>query len=259
MESVKGKKAEAVEVLSSACALNLPLDMRIIGDRSKTDYRSRFLSFGEDPKKPVLLIEAPTSKGSVVPVRPDRSVKVMFSHNGRSRSFDSHILGRGKFKLSDTVTVPSLELLVPEEISSGEKRSFYRIFVADTPPIELNLGVLAEEEGGPRRIRSREKGLLTDLGGGGLGFRMPEGKSLLLSVGTRLSLSFRLPADDAEIKLLGRICFSLRRPELREVFFGVQFTELDFDVEYKRSVDRILRFVAERQRQDLSNRIRIND
>lgn len=108
-------------------------------------------------------------------------------------------------------------------------------------------------------MRSREKGLLTDLGGGGLGFRIPEGRSLLIGVGTRLSLSFRLPADDEQIKVLGRICFSLRRPELREAFFGVQFTELDSDVEYKRNVDRILRFVAERQRQSLSNRIRIND
>ncbi len=250
---------EVVEVLSGACALNLPLDLRIIGDRSKAEYRSRFLSFGENPKKPVLLVEAPTSKGSVVPLRPDRRVKVVFSYNGRNRSFESHILGRSKFRLSPTVTVPSLELLVPEEISSGEKRSFYRIFVADTPPIELNLGVLTEKKEGPRRIRSREKGFLTDLGGGGLGFRIPEGRSLLLGVGTRLSLSFRLPAEEEQIKVLGRICFSLRRPELREVFFGVQFTELDSDVEYKRSVDRILRFVAERQRQSLSNRIRIND
>lgn len=259
MESVKGKKSEAATVLSSACALNLPLDLRIIGDRSKTEYRSRFLNFDESSKKPVLLIEAPTSKGNVVPVRPDRRAKVLFSFDGRSRSFESHILGRGKFRLSPTVTVPSLELLVPEEISSGEKRSFYRIFVADTSPIKLDLGVLSKEEGGSRRIRSREKGLLTDLGGGGLGFRIAEGRSLLLGVGARLSLSFRLPGEDERIKVLGRICFSLRRPEVREVFFGVQFTELESDVEYKRSVDRILRFVAEWQRQNLSNRIRIND
>lgn len=246
------KKSESVSVLSSACAQNLPLDLRILQDRSKEEYRSRFLSINESRRRPALVIEAPTSKGGVVPIRSGSAVRVFFSEGERSLTFHSQVVGRGKFRLNPRVTVPSLELLVPEAVSSADKRNFYRIPVGD---IELSLGIFAQTRGRRDRIRAREKALLTDLGGGGLGFRIQEGKSLLLDTGSRLLLSFRLPNDDEPVRLLGRICFNIRRPELREAFFGVQFVDIDSDLEYKTGVDRILRFVAKHQRKNLGGRI----
>jgi len=189
-----------------------------------------------------------------VPVRPGQEIKVSFSYDGRGMSFTTHIRGRGKFSLSSAVSVPSLNILVPENVSIRERRGFYRLLVTDLPPIEITMGVFSGE-GTRRRIRSREKGVMTDLGGGGLGFRISEGKSLLLALGTRLSLSFQLPDDEQEIKIIGRTCFSLRRSELREIFFGVQFVETESNIEYKQSIDKILRFVAERQRRMLKERI----
>jgi len=194
----------------------------------------------------------------VVLVRPGQEIKISFSDEGKKQTFKSIILGRGKFNLNDEITVPSLELPIPELASSKEKRSFYRFRIGDSQPVEINLGIFAKEKGKNRRIRSREKGLLTDLGGGGLGFRISEGRSLLLVVGARVFLSFRLPLDDEHIRVLGRICFSVRRPELREVFLGVQFIEVDSDIEYKRSVDKILHFVTKQQRQSPGNRISVN-
>jgi hypothetical protein len=41
---------------------------------------------------------------------------------------------------------------------------------------------------------------------------------------------------------------------LQQIFSGVQFVEVDSDVNFKRSVDRILHFVAEQQRISLGNR-----
>jgi len=250
---MKEKNAEVVSILSRVCAQNLPLDLRIIGEEPASEYRSRFLNLDATREGLILIIEAPTSRGTIVPARPGEDTRVSFFYNGRDLSFVSQVLRRGKFSLSPTVNVPSLDLLVPEHASFSERRSFYRIVVTESPPIELKIGIFTET-GKSRRIRSRVKGIITDIAGGGLGFCMSEGKSLLLAIGTRLLISFRLPDDEQEIKILGRICFTLRRSEVRQAFFGVQFMEIDSDIEYKQSVDKILRFVAERQRRMIKER-----
>jgi c-di-GMP-binding flagellar brake protein YcgR len=247
-------RSEVAVILTEACAQNLPLDLRVLDAKTSESYKSRFLGLALDARPPVLTVEAPTSKGGVVPVRAGNTVQINFSYEDGSRSFRTQVLGRGRFELNPKVTVPSLELAPPQTLSPGEKRNFYRVILSDIP-IELGVSVFAEKEGRARRIRAREKAILTDIGGGGLGFRIPEGKSLLLDPDKRLFLTFRLPREDEPLRLLGRICFSIRRRELREAFFGVQFTDVDSELEYKRDIDRILRFVAEIQRQALSARI----
>jgi c-di-GMP-binding flagellar brake protein YcgR len=138
-------------------------------------------------------------------------------------------------------------------VFSGGRRGFYRLLADEVETIEVRLGILADKEEGAGRVRWREKGALTDIGGGGLGFRIAEGKTLLLGPDTRLMLRFTLRPDE-EIRLLGKVCFSLRQSERREAFFGVQFIDLDSDLEYKRGVDRILHYVAEKQRLSLGER-----
>ncbi|MBI4830461.1 MAG: flagellar brake protein [Candidatus Lindowbacteria bacterium] len=249
------KESEAITILSNACARNLPLSLRIIDDRTGTEYRSRFLILEETEQDDILIIEAPTSKGSLVMMNPGQKVRVSFSYNRQTRSFSGRLLGRGRVSLNSGTHVASLELRAPDHIASNERRGFYRVFLNHNSPVAVNLGVLAAGLGQPSRVRAREKGTLTDIGGGGLGFRLSDGKSLLLGVGVCVLLSFKLPGSDDQINLVGRICFSLRRSDLRQVFFGVQFVSVDSEVDSKRAVDRILRFTAERQRESLNKRI----
>jgi len=251
------KAAEAVSVLSFACSQNLSLTLRVLSERSVSEYMSKFLEFDRDAQDHTFVIEAPTLKGSIVPLRPGQKVRVSFVHNGQNRSFESEVAGRGKFRLNPAVIVPSLRLDIPDSVSSGEKRSFYRVSVTNQAPREVKLAILAGDERG-KRIRARAKGSLTDIGGGGLGFRMPEGKSLLLGLGTRVRMSFQIPSDDEVVTLLGRICFSLRLPKAREAFFGVQFIEVDSEIEYKKGIDRILRYIAEQQRRTVKRQVRPN-
>lgn len=256
MTDMNENRSEIVSILAEACAQNLTLDLRVNDAKNSENYKSRFLGLDPHAKPPVLTVEAPTARGGVVPVRKGNKAHVIFSQDGKSRSFRTEVLGRGRFELNDKVTVPSLELAAPESLSSGENRNFYRVILSDVS-IELAVSIFAEKQGQPRRIRAREKATLTDIGGGGLGFRIPEGKSLLLNPDTRVLLTFRLPGEDEPVRLLGRICFSIRKREQRVAFFGVQFTDLDSDIEYKRNIDRILRFVAELQRRTLRSRIPI--
>jgi len=258
MVSRKKKVADHLSTLRDACQNNLPLDVRLVGNQTTEIYRSRFLNPPENAESDTLLIEAPTSRGSVVLLRPGQKIKLIFVYQGIIHSFTTEIVSRSRYKLSEEVTVPSLKIQVPKALATGKIRSFYRLAIPDSTPMELSLGILAKQKGKPQRIRAREKAVITDIGGGGLGFRISEGRSLLLGVDTRLSLSFRFPDDDEPLRLLGRICFYLRRRDLREIFFGVQFTEVDSDLDYKRSIDRILRYVAEKQRMLLKNRISIN-
>ena len=85
-----------------------------------------------------------------------------------------------------------------------------------------------------------------------MGFRIIEGRSLFLNTGTRVQVKFRLNPQDEELCMLAHIRFRLRRPNAREVFFGLQFIEIDSDIKYKKNADKILRFVAEEQRRHLA-------
>ena len=254
MTQRKRKKIGPNPGLAAACAKNLPLNLWVIGEHSPALYKSRFLGQDERSGETVVFIEAPADKGNIVPIRPGRQVKAIFTLNGQDYYFETSVLDRGKFQLNPQTSVPSLELQAPEEVLAEAKRGFYRVAIDAAEPIELRLGILAEDQDGGGRIRWRERGTLTDVGGGGLGFRISEGKSLLISPATRLLLRFKLDPEDEEIKLMGRVCFSLRQPELREAFFGVQFIDVESDVEYKRNIDRILHFVAETQRLSLGER-----
>lgn len=254
MDSKKGKKGNVSPALLSACAKNLPIDLRIIGEQPTTAYRSRFLSLTQTRKESVVVIEAPVARGSVVPIRPGGEAKVTFTLSGKENYFTTTVLGRGRYQLNPQTSVASLELRTPDDVLSEGIRSYYRITVEDTPSTEVRLGILADDEGAATRVRWRERGVLTDVGGGGLGFRILEGRSLIIRPGTRLTLRFRLREDDEEIKLVGRVCFSIRRPDIRRAFFGVQFIDVESEIEYKQDIDRILHFVAEVQRHSLDER-----
>jgi c-di-GMP-binding flagellar brake protein YcgR len=139
----------------------------------------------------------------------------------------------------------------------AEKRSFYRVHLNEDRRVDIKLEILTEGEE-TSRVRSREKGVITTIGGNGLGFYLPEGRSLLLNTDTRLQLKLKLQPEDEELRLLAKVRVRLRRPKARVIFFGVQFIDIDSDIRYKQSVDRILRFVAEEQRRHLAQRRHLN-
>ncbi len=246
---------ESFAALSQACFQNLPLDVRLPGEQTTETYRSRFLRSAEDAEPGILTIEAPTLRGNIVLLRPGQEIKVIFAYERIIHSFTTTVISRGRHQLNNEMTVSSLHLQWPEAISIGKIRSFYRLPIPEKNRMEVSLGIYSQTKNKSRRVRARENAVLTDIGGGGLGFRIAEGRSLLMGVDTRLFLSFCLPGDEESIKLVGRICFYLRRKDLREVFFGVQFIDIESDILYKRNVDKILRYVAEQQRLSLSYRI----
>jgi c-di-GMP-binding flagellar brake protein YcgR len=257
MASQKVKKDEVLANLRLACARGLPLDVRIVGDQPVVEYRSRFLGIEGGAKEPLLIIEAPGTGGSIIPVRPGRTIRATYFHDSRYHSFAAEVVGRGKFVLNPETTVSSLQLSLPEDIWPERKREYFRIPVDANPPIPVKLAIMARGTRRPGRIRARETGILTDIGGGGIGFCVPEGRSLMLDLGTRVTVEFSLPSDDEEpIYLMSRVCFCLRKAKEREVLFGVQFIDVDSDVEYKRGVNRILKYVAEEQRRSLRQRTR---
>jgi c-di-GMP-binding flagellar brake protein YcgR len=254
MSPRKKKKTSPNPVLAAACEKNLPIDLRIAGEKSPDVYRSRFLALEERPDSIALLVEAPAPKGTVVPIRPGQQARVTFTLNDQENYFEAVVRDRGRHQLNRETSIATLELEMPEEVFSAGKRGFYRHPIDSAEIIEVRLAILASDGGDSKRIRWREKAALTDIGGGGLGFRISEGRSLLLSPGTRLLLTFKLGPEEEEIILLGRICFSLRQPKLRQAFFGVQFIEVESEIEYKQNVDKVLHYVAYMQRRSLGER-----
>lgn len=258
MRTRKTKEFETFTILRNACINLAPLELRLIGAKSSKECASRFLQLDEYAEIPTVTIQAPVHRGRPVTASPGQNVEVSFTHDGQPHQFLTSIRRYGEISLDPNTTVAAFDLIAPREISIADKRRFYRVYPDTDEPIEVKLAVLADEEEQNDRIRSREKAKLTSIAGEGLGFRMPEGRSLMLHAGTRVRLKLRLRPEDDELRLIARICFRLRKPKEREVLFGVQFIDIDSDIEYKRSVDRILRFVAEEQRRYLAERTHLN-
>jgi hypothetical protein len=256
MKMEKTKESEAFEILRDVCTRRATLDLRVFGRKKQDEYKSRFLQLDEYAELPTVTIQAPAPEGENILVPLDHEVEVSFLHMRQPHFFITLASGHGTFRVARKKIIRSLELLAPNEIVLAEKRNFYRVRLEEDRRVEIKLEILSEDDEAIR-VRSREKGIITTVGGNGLGFYLPEGRSLLLNVDTRLRLRFRLQPDEEELKLLATIRFRLRRPKIREIFFGVQFIGIDSDIKYKQSVDRVLRFVAEEQRRHLSQRIHL--
>jgi len=83
--------------------------------------------------------------------------------------------------------------------------------------------------------------------------RIAKSLSKDMSVGTRLKIAFKLEADEDEIKLPGTVRNlrdDLADKSMRVV--GIQFVHVEESPEAARQVDRIWKYVADIQREELA-------
>ncbi len=244
------------EVLEKACAQNAQLEIWTDIGEEPVRYRSRFLALDESTRPPHILIEVPSTTGTLAPLRKGDDFEVFFVIGGQRLAFISQIIARSQYTLNQSAVVNAIHVEFPEAVHRRQRRNFYRydFLLSETPVLEIGL-----EREGHRDEQFRWSKTIRNLSAGGLCFILPLGSyGPELARGGRLDLKFTLDLPDreelVEFPLVGEIR-SMRSVEIdakTHTVFGMLFCDMDTPsmIPFR---DHLLRFIVAKQR-DASRR-----
>lgn len=242
------------DVLDRACARNAAMDVSILGRRDGTGLKSRFLKkvAGE---KGVLVIEAPTKGATPIALYPGDSIEAILLVEGERYGFRATVRSRARARLSGHIEVSAITIDYPQVLSQMQRRRHYRVKVPALDPIPVTcVGKAPAAEG------KRDKGELvrftapaTDISAGGICLKMPKDQAHLTRVGTRLALDFSIRTSP-KMRLVGVVRHSRQTPDRKDFLAGLEFIGAEKTIAGKRAVDRIMRYVTRRQREELKKK-----
>ncbi len=225
--------------------------------RKSMVYTSRFFDFYR--KDNTIIIDIPVGVGETYePLVKGDKINVYFQYSGFRFYFHSKILGKLKYELNKTTKIPAYKIKLPEKLLDGERRNYFRVPTSHGNPIiakfivyPKGLDIVIIEPDHPDSIPKVFEGTIIDISAGGVAIKVDEGKEEL-KVGDKIDMKFRLKKEDFdELEISGIIRNERVYYNTDSKVFGVEFIP-ERSVEYKRAINKISRYVIERQRELLS-------
>jgi len=233
-------------LLRTAAEKNASLDLIRILDDGNDTCRSRFV---ESPKHD-LTVEVPTRQGHLVPIHEGEQVEVYFRVDDQRYFFPSSVLDRAGVALSQQVELPVLVLVPPLVVEKRQRRRYYR---ANMKAHRRHMAQIHLPSDAAAPSRKSELSLeVVDLSAGGMRLFFNGTLALCpLQPGQKATLTFRFdPAAKQPATLEARVQHVTASAELG-VHVGLEFVGLGESREGRVLQDRIRRFVAERERDEL--------
>lgn len=248
-------------LLELACAYNSPLSLQTESGEEIFRYKSRMLDMKGRPNSRSLIIDQPVADGPAAALRPNAEITLFFAIEQGRYAFDSTILRRTEYELGNRRKILALEIAYPNVLKSGQRRAYYRVPIPLRMPIHVDcvvIGDIAHEETEEDTRRTPlPKGRLTartiDLSVGGMFIEFEGGDIHLADVGTKLTVKFAVTANETPLRLRAAIKRIIRRSAAEPLRAGIEFIDIDKTFEYKLAMNRLYRYVAERQREILQS------
>ncbi len=231
-------------LLRTAAEKNLSLDLvRLLDDGADT-CRSRFV---ESPRHD-LTIEVPSRQGHLVPIRDGEQVEIYFRLDDQRYFFSSSVTDRAEVPLSNRVNLPVLVLTPPLVVEKRQRRRYYR---ANMRAGRLLAKIcLPTDDAKPRRKPDLSL-VVADLSAGGMRLSFDGTLALCpLQPGQLLTLTFLFGQPEKPATLEARVQHVTSIAD-GVVHIGLEFVALGESREGRVLQDRIRRFVAEREREEL--------
>ena len=203
--------------LELACAYNAPLSIHAESGDDIYRYKSRMLDMRKARGSRSLVIDQPASRRKI----------------------------------------SALEISYPNVLKSGQRRAYFRVPIPLRAPIDVDCTVVGEvagkavenEDAGNALLRPRLRGRTINISVGGMLIVLEEGATDLADVGTKLALQFSLEKNETPIRLSAIIRRLEKKSATDQFRMGIEFVDIDVTFENKLAVNRLYRYVAERQRE----------
>ncbi|NLX59999.1 MAG: hypothetical protein GXY74_13025 [Phycisphaerae bacterium] len=240
--AIVGKAMAAL--VADAVARNLSVDFIRLLPTGHDACRSRFI---EAPGM-ALAVEVPSRMGHPVPVRPGETVEIRFHLRDQPYHFRSTVARRTQVALTDRLNMAILALSPPKALHPLQRRQFVRVPVDAREQLVACLWP-ADDQGGAEDIEPPAAEVL-DLSGGGLRAvvegplrgRFKEGRTVLVHIDL---------ADGRSPLVIRAHIERVDRSAAHQARLGVHFEGLDELPQGRVARDRLTRYVARRQREEL--------
>lgn len=246
-------------LLELGCAYNTPLTIVAETRDFPSRYKSRMLDLSEDPDDPHVIIDQPVADGPAIALKRDIRITLYFNTEEGRFSFDARILNRTTFTLGAQNKVAALQITFPKHLMSGQRRRYFRVDVPLGKPLSVECAITAdieklvtgESDSWDFAQDQKFKGRIVNISVGGVLLALDEKNKKLPKIGTVVVSKFALPEENEPIILKGIIRRHEHTPSTTEYRAGIEFIETEDLFECKLAVNRLYKYVAQRQREML--------
>ena len=241
------KKDKCAEILDSACARNLPVEIHYTNSEDELVIaRSRILAVDEEN----VFLDSPSSDaGSYSPER-GQEISAFLLLNKQRLCFDTHVTKSRCFvDLNEQTKVAGFAVSRPKKVGEAQRRQDFRMSVASISHIEVRMHGVLDSDTHKCPIDSvRFHGALVDISRGGICVTVDASQRQKFVTREQIFADFLLPQGHGEIVMLSELRHvkqilngDANKIGLRFVPWNPQFT--------KPQIQTISRFCADLQRQ----------
>ncbi len=257
--------ARVERLLELACVYNVPLTITAETSDNIYRYKSRMFELKKTPDGDCLVIDHPVTDGpDTIALTPKVPITIFFALDKERFLFETRVLRKVTFTLEGHMKTPALEVLYPNVLRTGQRRMFYRVTPPMGKPISVECGVLDDQmdwlaqEPGTWNFPShlRFEGRVVNISAGGLLLAIEGSSRINAQVGTRLGIRLLLAFDETPLTLKAII----RRVEGKDAAgkerLAMEFIDTSEKFEYKLAINRLYRYVADRQREIIKSGVK---
>jgi len=243
--------------LERGCAYNTPLFIVFESIDGIYRYRSRLLDIKQVPGTDSLIIDRPASDGPSKALTSDANISLFFVVGKERFLFESKVLSKATFDLGEGKIIPALEVTYPSVLRNGQRRAYYRVSVPLGKPVSVKCSMIADgADHGEQMPESEEscpntlfEAHVLDISAGGILISLDGAARNLLSASLKLNLQLSLSRDEPPLRLMGRVVRIEEKTSSKNARAGIEFIDTDKAFAHKLATNRLLKYVAERQRE----------
>ena len=233
------------KLLKEAAHRNATLDLIRLLDSGPDACRSRFVEL----PNAALAVEVPSRLGRPVPVRPDEKVEIYFRIKDCRYYFRTKVESRSKIAITERFDLPVLVIAPPKSIECRQRRQFVRVAMPEADRLMAHLWLVDDPHHQDETSQLPPTEVL-DVSGGGMRVLLEGRKRGLVKEGQQVHLHVDLTDGRAPLKLVAHV-EHVDRTLPQAARFGLHFEGLDETPEARAIRDRLLKFVAWREREEL--------
>jgi c-di-GMP-binding flagellar brake protein YcgR len=218
------------------------------------------LEESREPGSKYLMIDYPVTDGPAIALKPKMDITLSFTIEQGQFTFESAIIRKSTITLKNRRETAVLEIEYPNALKHSQRRDHFRVPIPIKQPIEVKGETFAEtDESDSRKLSmadtqktGRFKGKMMNISVGGILISLKNVADIPLDADTVVLIKFSLAEDETPLELKGIVRRIGEENANAEQRVGIEFIDTEESFESRLAINRLYKYVAERQRQILS-------